>query len=159
MSSKDQLIEFLGEQIKIEKEIIDSLNKALINMENLAVKNILKGISLDSLKHAWMYGSAVTLLTKVPKVLTQEQFDMQREIVKRHIEIEARLIKQISKELRKVKNVKIQLLLNTILLDERRHHRLLKKVLETFLRGETITEEEWFDVMWGSVPFHGSPGG
>ena len=140
-------------------EIVNSLNKALTDMENPAVKGVLKGISLDSLKHAQMYASAISLLTKVTKALGQEQLDEQRRLVVKHIALEARLIKKIGQELPKIKNEKVRLLVNAILLDEKRHHALLKQVLEILVRGETITEEEWFDVMWGSVPFHGAPGG
>ena len=159
MSRKDRLLGFLREQIKIENGIVDSLNKALVEIENPAVKGTLKGISLDSVKHAEMYTSAVSLLTEVPKALTQEHLDKQRELVKKHIEMELRLIKRIGEELPKVKNEKVKLLLTAILSDEKRHHALLKQVLEILVKGETITEEEWFDVMWKSVPFHGAPGG
>ena len=159
MSGEDNLVEFLRKQIKIEDGIVDSLNKALVEIENPAVKGTLKGISLDSVKHAEMYTSAVDLLTGVPKALTQEHLDKQRELVEKHIEMELRLIKRISEELPKVENEKVKLLLNAILSDEKRHHALLKQVLEILVKGETITEEEWFDVMWRSVPFHGAPGG
>ena len=159
MSREDRLLGFLREQIKIENGIVDSLNKALVEIENPAVKGTLKGISLDSVKHAGMYTSAVSLLTEVPKALTQEHLDRQRELVKKHIEMELRLIKRIGEELPKVKNEKVKLLLTAILSDEKRHHALLKQVLEILVKGETITEEEWFDVMWKSVPFHGAPGG
>lgn len=159
MSREDKLLGFLREQMKIENGIVDSLNKALVQIENPAVKGTLKGISLDSVKHAEMYTSAVNLLTGVPKALTQEHLDKQTELVKKHIQLEARLIKRIGEELPKVENEKARLLLNAILSDEKRHHALLKQVLEILVGGETITEEEWFDVMWKSVPFHGAPGG
>ena len=159
MSGEDKLVEFLREQIKIENRIVGSLDKALVEIENPAVKGTLKGISLDSVKHAEMYTSAVNLLTEVPKALTQEHFDKQRELVEKHIEMELRLIKRIGEELPKVENEKVKLLLTAILSDEKRHHALLKQILEILVKGETITEEEWFDVMWRSVPFHGAPGG
>ncbi len=159
MNREDRLVKFLKEQIKIENEIVSSLNKALAEIENPPVKGTLKGISLDSVKHAEMYLSAVTLLTKVQKALTQKQLDEQREIVEKHIQLEVRLIRRISRELPNVKNEKVKLLLDAILQDEKRHHALLKQVLEILVGGETITEEEWFDVMWKSVPFHGAPGG
>jgi rubrerythrin len=79
--------------------------------------------------------------------------------VERHIRIEAELIKKISDMLPTVENEKVKLLLNAILADERRHHELLKEVLEIIVRGETITEEDWWDVLWKNVPFHGAPGG
>mgnify|MGYP006269318699 CR=1 FL=1 len=76
-----------------------------------------------------------------------------------HIRIEEELIERIGKVVPSVKNKKVKLLLNAILLDEKRHHELLKKVLEILVRGETITEEDWWDVLWKNVPFHGAPGG
>ena len=159
MGGEDRLVEFLREQVKVEKGIVDSLNKALVNIENPAVKGSLKAVSLDSVKHAEMYTSAVSLLTEVPKALTQEHLDKQTELVKKHIELELRLIRKISEELPKVENEKVRLLLNAILSDEKRHHALLKELLVILVKGETITEEEWLDVTWKSVPFHGAPGG
>lgn len=159
MGGEDRLVEFLGEQIEIENGIVDSLNEALVEIENPAVKGTLKGISLDSVKHAEMYTSAVSLLTEVPKALTEEHLDKQKQLVEKHIQLEARLIRRISEELPKVEDEKVELLLDAILSDEKRHHALLKKVLEILVKGETITEEEWFEVMWKSVPFHGAPGG
>jgi hypothetical protein len=41
-----------------------------------------------------------------------------------------------------VENEKAKLLLNAKLLDEKRHYRLLKEVLEILVRGESITEED-----------------
>lgn len=159
LGGEDKLLRFLREQIEVENRIVDSLNRALVGIENPAVRGTLKGISLDSVKHAEMYASAAALLTKVPKALTQQRLDEQRELVEKHIQLEAKLIKRISEELPRVRGEKVKLLLNAILEDEKRHHALLKQVLEILVRGETITEEEWFEVMWKSVPFHGAPGG
>jgi len=158
LSSKEELTKFLREQIKIENKIVKSLNNALVEIRNPAVKGVLKGISLDSVKHAEMYGAAVKLLTYVSPALTQEHLDKQRELVEEHIRIEAELIERISELIPSVENEKIRLLLNAILMDEKRHHELLKKVLEILVRGETITEEDWWDILWKNVPFHGAPG-
>ena len=159
LDSKDKLLVFLNEQIKIENKIVDSLNSALAEIGNPAVKGVLKGISLDSVKHADMYASALKLLKSVSQALTQENLDKQRELVKEHILMETELIKRISKVIPNIENEKVRLLLNAILMDEKRHHELLKRVLEILVRGETITEEDWWDVLWRNVPFHGAPGG
>ena len=158
MKSKDELVDFLKKQIKVENEIVNSLNSALTEIENPSVKGTLKGISLDSVKHAEMYDAAVKLLTGVPQALTQKQLDKQRELIEKHIRIEADLIKRIGDVLPNIENEKVRLLLNAILSDEKRHHQLLKKVLEILVRGETITEEDWWDILWREVPFHGAPG-
>ena len=159
MGSEDELTVFLKEQIEIENKIVESLDKELVEIGNPAVRGVLKGISLDSLKHAEMYRAAVNLLTVVSQALTQEQLDKQRSLVEEHIRIEEELIERISKAIHRIENDKVRLLLNAILLDEKRHHELLKKVLEILVRGETITEEDWWDIMWKNVPFHGAPGG
>ncbi len=159
MSSDNKLTVFLKEQIKIENEIVESLEKSLGEIRNPAVKGVLKGISLDSVKHAEMYASAVGLLTKVHAALAQEQLDKQRDLVDKHIRAEAALIEKITKRMPTVENDKVKLLLSAILGDEKRHHALLKKVLEILVRGETITDEDWWDVLWKNVPFHGAPGG
>lgn len=155
----NELIKFINEQIKVENEIVDSLNNALIEVKNPPVKGVLKGISLDSVKHAEMYASAAQLLTKVAQAMTQEQLDRQRAIVEKHILLEAELIEKISNVLPTVENEKVKLLLSAILADEKRHHELLKMVLEILVRGETITEEDWWELLWKNVPFHGAPGG
>ena len=138
---------------------MSSLNKSLTDIGNPTIKGVLKGISLDSVKHAAMYDSAVKLLTSVPQALTQENLDQQKKLVEKHIELEAELIEKISNALPTVENKKVKLLLNAILADEKRHHELLKEILEILVKGETITEADWWDVLWKNVPFHGSPGG
>lgn len=159
MSSKTELTEFLKQQIKVENAIVDSLNKSLPTIDNPTVKGVLKGISLDSVKHAEMYASAVRLMTTVSKALTQENLDKQKDLVEKHIAMEAELIKKIGNMLPTVKDAKVALLLKAILEDEKRHHGLLKEVLEILVKGETITEADWWDIIWKDVPFHGSPGG
>jgi bacterioferritin (cytochrome b1) len=128
-------------------------------MKNPAVKGVLKGISLDSVKHAEMYAAATELLTTVSQALTQEHLDTQKALVEKHIQLEAELIEKIGAILPTVENKKVKLLLNAILADEKRHHELLKMVLEILVRGETITEADWWELLWKNVPFHGAPGG
>jgi rubrerythrin len=153
------LLEFLKNQIVVENEIVDSLEKAIVDMKNPAVKGVLKGVSLDSVKHAELYSAALTLLTEASTALNQGNLDDQRELVKKHIEIEAKLIKILKEKIHKIENEKVVFLLKAILEDECRHHAMLKMVLEIIVHGETITEADWWKMLWEDVPFHGSPGG
>jgi rubrerythrin len=159
MADNEQLIEFLKDQVKVENRIVQALNQSLPEIDNPTVKGVLKGISLDSVKHAEMYSSAVRLMTTVSKALTQENLDRQKDLLEEHIQTEAELIQKISKKMPSVKDEKVKLLLAAILEDEKRHHELLKQVLEILVKGETITEQDWWDILWKDVPFHGSPGG
>jgi len=158
-NSKNELIEFIRRQIVIEKEIVDSLEKGIADINNPPVKGVLKGISLDSMKHAELYSAALTLLTKVSQALQQEDLDAQRELVEKHIKLEAELIKKIEDELPAVDDSKVKFLLESILVDEKRHHAMLKLVLEIIVHGETITEVDWWELLWENAPFHGAPGG
>ncbi len=159
LSSTDELVKLFKNQITVEQEIVDSVKKGLIEIKNQAVTGVLKGISLDSVKHAEMYSSAINLLTSVPQALTEENLDKQKKLVEKHILLEAKIIKILDEVIPSIENKKVQLLLKAILSDEKRHHTLLKQVLEILVRGETITDQEWWDVLWESVPFHGAPGG
>ena len=147
MKPQDKLVKFLQKQIEVENKIVESINEALGEMANPVVKTALKGISLDSLKHAEMYTAAVRLLTDAPPALSQEltqhDLDKQRKLVEKHVRIEAELIEQLTEMMQGLENKKVELLLDAILQDERKHHELLKRMLQILVRGETMTEEWW----------------
>lgn len=153
------LLEFLKNQVTVEKEIVASLAKPLLTMKNPAVKGVLKGVSLDSIKHAELYMSAITLLTTSSTALSQEHLDEQRVLVEKHIEIESKLIIRLGAMIPTIDDKKVVFLLNSILADEKRHHEMLKMVLEIIVKGETITEDDWWKLLWENAPFHGAPGG
>ena len=157
-ASKDQLVEFMKRQIANENKIVASVNAGLKGIGNAPVKAVLKGISLDSIKHAELYASAITLLSTTSQAMNQGNLDEQRELVEKHIKIESELIEKIEEILPSIQNKKVAFLLNSILNDERRHHELLKQVLEVIVRGETLTEDDWWKMLWEDVPFHGAPG-
>ncbi len=157
--NNDTLLEFLRNQVSVEKEIVESLEKALVGMKNPAVKGVLKGVSLDSVKHAELYTSAITLLTNASTALTQADLDQQKALIQKHIDIEAKLIKVLKEKIPNIQNQKVVFLLKAILEDEIRHHAMLKMVLEIIVHGETITEDDWWKLLWEGVPFHGAPGG
>jgi ribonucleotide reductase beta subunit family protein with ferritin-like domain len=159
VSTNEDLVEFMKRQIVIEKEIVNSLNKGIVDIKNPPVKGVLKGVSLDSVKHAELYSAAVTLLTNVSQALKQEDLEAQRALVEKHIRMEAELIKKMEKIMPAIENKKVTFLLNAILSDERRHHAMLKMILEIIVHGETITEADWWELLWKNVPFHGAPGG
>jgi hypothetical protein len=68
-NSENELVAFIKRQIVIEKEIVDSLERGVVDINNPPVKGVLKGISLDSMKHAELYSAALTLLTEVSPAL------------------------------------------------------------------------------------------
>jgi rubrerythrin len=157
--SKEDMSRFFEKQALVENEIVSSINQALVKIKNPAVKGVLKGISLDSVKHAEMYKAAIELLSSVPPALTQAEFDELLEFVKKHIAEEEKAILSMEEVMNQVKDEKVKLLLEAIFSDEQRHHELLNEIMEILVKRETITEEDWWDVLWKNVPFHGAPGG
>ncbi len=155
----EKLIEFMKKQIENENAIVKLVTEGTKNIRNPPVKAVLKGISLDSIKHAELYASALTLITTTSQAMTQDNLDQQLELVEKHIRMEAELIKKLEQELPTIESKKVAFLLKSILMDERRHHAMLKEVLEIIVRGETITEDDWWKLLWEESPFHGAPGG
>lgn len=129
-----------------------SVSYALEKIDNEAVSMALRGVSLDSSKHAEMYRSAIALLTWSSAALSEEQLEIQKTVIESHIKMEETVIKQLEVRLPSVENEKVALLLNAILMDERRHHKLLKALLEILVKGETVTEGDWWDAIWGDAP-------
>lgn len=159
MLSKEEMARFFEKQAFVENEIVKSINKALVNIRNPAVRGVLMGISLDSVKHGEMYKAAVELLSSVPPALTQTEFDELMKFVKKHIAEEERAILSMEEVMNQVEDEKVKLLLEAIFSDEQRHHKLLKEIMDILVKRETIGEEDWWDVLWKNVPFHGAPGG
>ena len=148
----DKLQKFLENQILLENKIVKSITDSADGIENEAVSTALRGISLDSTKHAEMYRSAISLMTTTSVALNDEQLDLQKKLVNDHIKMEEAVIKELEKMLPTVENEKVELLLMAILRDEERHHKLLKTLYEILIRGESVTEGDWWDAVWGDVP-------
>jgi rubrerythrin len=148
----DVILKFLENQIQLENKIVESVKNSISKIENEAVTTALRGISLDSSKHAEMYRSAINLMSASSLALNEEQLDLQKNVINTHIKMEEAVIKELEKKIPTVNNEKVELLLNAILLDEQRHHKLLKTLYEIIIRGEAITEGDWWDAIWGDVP-------
>ena len=148
----EELGRFLKGMVKAEEEIVRSVESSVEDLKNLAVRSVLRGISYDSLKHAEMYRSAGELLSEPRPALDEGQFDVQRALVTSHIAMEERVIARLEEMIPGVENEKVSFILNAIIEDERRHHKVLKRVEELLVRGETVTEEDWWDAAFGDVP-------
>ena len=150
--SDEKVKRFLETMIKSENGIVKLINDSVDAIENLAVRSALKGVSYDSMKHAEIYRSAIALLDERRPTVDEGQFDAQRDLLSRHITIEEKLIQELEGVMPQVEDEKVSFLLEVVLNDERRHHKMLKRLHEFLVRGETITEEDWWDAVWRDVP-------
>jgi len=156
--TEKELVTFFQEQEKLEEEIVKSVSKALEKIKNPVVEAVLKGMSYDSSKHAEIYRSAAQIIAVAP-ALTEEEFKHLEEVVRWHIENEEKLIGRLREAINKTHNERVKFLLESILTDEKRHHDLLNMIMNAVVKGETITNQEWWDIIWKNAPFHGAPGG
>jgi len=156
--TEKELVKFFSEQARLEKEIVESVNDALLTIKNPVVKSILKGMALDSSKHSAIYTAAEQIVQVAP-ALTENEFNELRKVVKWHIENENKVIKRVEDAVKRTENKRIRFLLQAIVADEKRHHQLLDAIMDIVVKGETITDDEWWEMLWKNVPFHGAPGG
>ena len=152
------LVDFFREQAAFEEEIVKSVNKALETVKNPVVESVLKGMALDSSKHAAIYRAAEQIVHVAP-ALTESEFNQLKKVVKWHVENEDKIIKRLKDAVKKTENKRIRFLLQAIVTDEERHHQLLDTIMDIVVKGETITNDEWWEMLWKNVPFHGAPGG
>lgn len=158
MNSKPEVLRgFLKDQIVLENDNVSAIEKSVKEIENMIVRTTLHGISFDSMKHAELYRSAVGLLSGFEKALNQEEYIKIQEVIRKHIEIEELMLRRVIEAMSMTENKNVRFLLESIAADEKRHHDLLVKIRDTLVRGQTITEDEWWEFIWGSVPFHGAP--
>jgi rubrerythrin len=151
-------LEFFRQQGKREEDIVRSIDKALKNLKNLVVVLVLKGISFDSAKHADLYKAAESIISVAP-AMSEDELKRLEKVVAWHIDNEERLMAKLEEAIKKTGDKRAKFLLESIMSDEKRHHELLKTMMDTVVRGETISDDEWWEIVWRNVPFHGSPGG
>ncbi len=144
-------MEFLKEQVTVEKEIVKSLNESLAEIGNPTIKGVLKGMSLDSEKHAELYASALRLINPCSDLLAKGDLEKQKQLIEKHMQTESGLIQKLKKVLRNVKDPRIKLLLSAILKDEEEHHDFLRETLHILAKEKTLTEADWFDRFWKDV--------
>ena len=143
--------------IEMEKKHASSLSGSVDDLRNIVVKEILMGIAYDSQKHAGFYQAILNLLGNVEQAITEEDYDRLEEVIKKHIDIEKQMIEASKQLLTSIKDPRIQHLLKEIYDDELKHHRLMKRILESVVKRETIFDADWWDFIWEGVPGHGAP--
>lgn len=155
---KDKMMEFLKNQIKLEHHIVESVTNSLKTVRNPVVKQVLRAIAFDSQKHAGIYNAAMSITTVTPALTDREYRDLEK-ITAKHIKDEEKTISALDEVMPKLKDNKVKFLLGSILSDEKKHHELLNKIMDLVVKKEAITEEDWWEILWKNVPFHGAPGG
>ncbi|NHK30610.1 MAG: ferritin-like domain-containing protein [Asgard group archaeon] len=158
--SNNELIAFLKEQISLEEEIVKKSNESVENIKNILVRELIRGIAMDSKKHALLLTALHGMLIGPTPLIEEENFDAIKKTIERHIELEEKAIKTYHELLERYeKDDRVRTIISEIHKDEVRHHSFLKRLLKAIIDKETLTEEDFEDWMFKYAPFHGSPGG
>lgn len=143
--------------IEMEKKHASSLSKNVKVIRNNVIKEIILGIAYDSQKHAGFYQAILNLLGEVEPAITEEDYVNLEDVIRKHIDVEKRMMEESKHLLYSIKDSRIRHLLKEIYDDENQHHTLMKRILEAVVKRETIFEADWWDFMWEGVPGHGAP--
>lgn len=155
----DKLIAFIEEQIKLEKEIIEISKASVDSINNILVRELIRGITMDSKKHALLLTALKAMLTGPTPLIEEENFDTIKNTIEKHIELEAKAIKTYKVILKDPPNERVKMVISEIYKDEIRHHQFLLTLLKAIIDKETLTKDLLEDWMFKYAPFHGSPGG
>lgn len=158
--SNNELIAFLKEQISLEEEIVKKSNESVENIKNVLVRELIRGIAMDSNKHALLLKALQGMIQGPSPLIEEENFDEIKKTIERHIELEKKAIETYRELLKKYEeDNRVKTIISEIQKDEIRHHSFLQRLLKAIINKETLTEEELEDWMFKYAPFHGSPGG
>lgn len=138
METEPKIIQLIKKQIEIEKINVRQVGETEKKVGNAAAKLFLGVIRLDSQKHANILNGILEVLRGIPPSKTLWEYRIDSYIdpfvvkmeLKNHMEREAEMIVHVEDEIKQTKDEGLKLLLQHIVDDERKHH----KILETIVR-------------------------
>lgn len=147
----------MNNMAEMEEQYAVKLDKDFRGWGNPAVDSLIEAIAYDSKKHAVLYRTAAYLVDgKNLSVIDIKYEDLEKSL-KKHIETEEKMLKKVKELIGKVENIGAKNLLTEIYADEVSHHPFMKKLLELVLKGEAITEEDVFNMLFRDLPTGGAP--
>jgi len=156
---KDQLKAFLKKQVTLEEKIVKIAKTSVKNTKNELVRYLIEAIAIDSNKHALLLNAILARLESKTPFIDEAKRDELGKNIKEHIALEATAIQTYGDLIPKTEDPGTKQVLEYILEDEKRHHKLLKQLYTLVIEKETLTEEDLWDLTWKDVPWHGGPGG
>jgi hypothetical protein len=138
-------------KIKEQKEFEDQTAKKLTPLYESAVNPIIKlfihSLILDTMRHSDTYQMLLDLNSSAQ--MGDESKDIGQKELTIHIKEEAQMLKQTKEISEVVKDKKIKQLILNILEDEKKHHRVLKEVLEILNKESKEWDAYLYDLITG----------
>lgn len=138
-------------KIKRQKDFEDQTAKKLTPLyesaKNPIIKLFIHSIILDTMKHSDIYQLLIDLDSNA--LIGKESQEIGEKELTGHITEEARMLKQAKDISEAVVDKKIKQLVLNILEDEKKHHRVLKEVLEILNKESKEWDEYFYDLITG----------
>lgn len=138
----------LEEEYALKLENIRGLGNDYVEM-------LINSIGYDSKKHAGLYRAAADIIEGKNMGLMATKMENLEKELNEHIKVEKEMMKNVQDVIQRVDNEKAKVLLNVIEEDEKAHHPLMKKILESVLKPETLEDQDVWMMMFGLLPRHG----
>lgn len=138
MGQKEELIQLIKKQIKIEKEHVKRINELVKKVDTAAAQLLLLEMRLDSQKHANILDGILKVFRRMPpsKVLWNYKIEsyVDNLVVKKelenHVKLETEVLGHVEKEIKQTKDEGLKLLLQHIADDEKKHHKILETIVK-----------------------------
>ncbi|MFX0181747.1 MAG: ferritin-like domain-containing protein [Candidatus Hodarchaeota archaeon] len=150
----EKLLDFFKSQIELEQQIINTAEKTANNIENVAVREMILGIAMDSRKHKSLLNTVIGIQERFA-LIDEKLTNQLRENLEEHISLEKRAIDTYQKLLDNLEDEKEKIVIRFILKDEIRHHKFLKQLHEHLIEKITFTDEDYWDWAWKDVEWGG----
>jgi rubrerythrin len=143
------------------KTYADLEEKYALRLENIRglgndyVEMLINSIGYDSKKHAGLYRAAADIIEGKNMGLMATKMENLEKELNEHIKVEKEMMKNVKDVIKQVDNEKAKVLLKVIEEDERAHHPLMKKILESVLKPEILEDQDVWMMMFGLLPRHG----
>jgi hypothetical protein len=138
-------------RIKQQKDFEDKTAKKLTPLyesaKNPVMKLFLHSIILDTMRHSDTYQMLIDL--NASAVMGKESQDLGQTELAVHIKEEAKMLKQAKEISEIVKDKKIKQIVLNILEDEKKHHRVLTRLLEILKTEATEWDAYLYDLITG----------
>ncbi len=147
------------EMAEAEERYAKELRELAGRFRHPVLQALIMGIAQDSLKHAVFYRAVHELLSRVQPMLSEEELEIIRTGIARHIKMEEEMVKLSGRLAEEAGDPRLKLIFRAVYEDEMKHHSLLVLIREKIAESETFTEEDLWDAVWRDSPWHGAPGG
>jgi len=152
--TKQETIKKLRIYADLEEEYALKLHN-IRGLGNDYVEMLINSIGYDSKKHAGLYRAAADIIEGKNMGLMASKYENLEKELGDHIRVEKEMMNNVGTVIEEVDNEQAKVLLMTIEEDEKAHHPLMKKILESVLKPETLEDQDIWMMMFGMLPRHG----